>query len=903
MASTPRLEFDEPQSDFPAGAEAILAAVVFGAQEFLTHSDFSGLLGKWLEQLGVATGAGQVRIFENERAAPGEPIRSSLRAQWIAPGANPGSPFDALQGIPFREAGCGRWEEMLARGESVIGNVADCPECERPILHREGIASVAIVPVFVDEKWHGFIGFAECRNERTWSEAERSALSAAARIYGAALERQEMERRLEAAMVQEKLAASIGEVVTSTEQSLDNVLQSASVRIAQILDADLVRIWSLNQDATVLFSNSGAFPLGEKLMPSEVAMCACAVGRIADNGKPEHWDGEVPEVWPRSTEITRGAGLRYGVGYPLTIEGRVVGVVIMLHRDTPPASAAEGLASVTDELALAIERSRATRALSLTENRYRRLVEGTVEGICLHDGKTLLDGNPSIANMVGYELADIIGRSPLEFIHPDYHPIVTKHLAENYLGAYEAVMLRKDGSTFPAEIKGRDFMHDGMKLRVASIRDITERKDAEATAKRLQDEQTARELAERSQSNARFMLDATRILSSSFDTTTTLNQLAHLAVSYISDSCVVSLFEDGEMHRIAAAHADPAKEELLDLAIDLWDRQWRGEHPMNVQQRSGEPFIVSNLADSELELMAHDPEHRRVLRALETRSFMSTPIMSGGKLIGTMMFSAGPNRDEFGPDDLEIAQELGRRAALALQNAQSYHDALAATSARDEVLAIVAHDLRNPLNTISMSSSLALDEEIEPLTVSLRKQFEIIRRSSEHMNRLIQDLLDATRLQSGQLALEKTLTAPSAIVSEAAEILTPLAVHSGITFETHVKPDLPRVHADKIRLLQVLSNLVGNALKFTPRGGLVSLWVGPREGSVCFIVNDSGPGIAEDQVQHIFGRFWQARKTDRRGLGLGLAIAKGIVDAHGGRIWVETRPGEGSSFLFTIPCG
>src|SRR5688500_1479737 len=217
MASMPRLEFAEPQHN-QAGAEAILAAVVFGAQEFLTHSDFTGLLGKWLEQLGEATGAGQVRIFENEPAAPGEPIRSSLRAQWIAPGAPLGSAFETMQGIPFREAGCGRWEEMLSRGEAVIGNIEDCPECERPILRQEGVASIAIVPVFVGLKWHGFIGFAECQKPRTWSEAERNALSAAAQIYGAALERQEMERRLEAAMVQEQLAASIGEVVTSTGQ-------------------------------------------------------------------------------------------------------------------------------------------------------------------------------------------------------------------------------------------------------------------------------------------------------------------------------------------------------------------------------------------------------------------------------------------------------------------------------------------------------------------------------------------------------------------------------------------------------------------------------------------------------------------------------------------------------------
>lgn len=335
--------------------------------------------------------------------------------------------------------------------------------------------------------------------------------------------------------------------------------------------------------------------------------------------------------------------------------------------------------------------------------------------------------------------------------------------------------------------------------------------------------------------------------------------------------------------------------------LALWDDQWRGEHPLGRQQKAGEPFVMSVLGDSQREAMMQDPEHRRILTTLDARSFMSTPIVSGGDLIGSMMFIAGSSRDEFGPNDLEIAQELGRRAALALQNARSYHEAMAATTARDEVLAIVAHDLRNPLNTIHMSSNMALDEEIAPLDAQVRKQFEIILRSSEHMNRLIQDLLDATRLQSGQLAMEMMTMSPAAVLDEAMELLLPLARHAGITMEEKLEGELPLISADKIRLLQVLSNLVGNALKFTPRGGHVSLRARRRENAVIFTVNDSGPGIPEDQLPHVFGRFWQARRTDRRGLGLGLAIAKGIVEAHGGAIWVESRTGEGSSFRFTIP--
>jgi signal transduction histidine kinase len=266
-----------------------------------------------------------------------------------------------------------------------------------------------------------------------------------------------------------------------------------------------------------------------------------------------------------------------------------------------------------------------------------------------------------------------------------------------------------------------------------------------------------------------------------------------------------------------------------------------------------------------------------------------------------MMFAVGASRPAYGAEELAIAQELAHRAAVALESAQSYHDAHAATLARDEMLAVVAHDLRNPLNTIYMGSSLALDLTADQPNTPGRRQFEIIQRTAEHMNRLIQDLLDATRLQSGQLALEVMPTPPKTIVDEAMLMLLPLATHAGIALQTDIAEGLTPIPADRMRLLQVLSNLVGNALKFTPRGGSVTLSVTQGEAGTCFRVTDTGPGIAADLLPHIFGRFWQARRTDRRGLGLGLAIAKGIVEAHGGSISVESRLGEGSSFLFTVP--
>jgi signal transduction histidine kinase len=184
---------------------------------------------------------------------------------------------------------------------------------------------------------------------------------------------------------------------------------------------------------------------------------------------------------------------------------------------------------------------------------------------------------------------------------------------------------------------------------------------------------------------------------------------------------------------------------------------------------------------------------------------------------------------------------------------------------------------------------------------------EIIRRSAEHMNRLIQDLLDASRIDSGNLSLEKSTLNARDLLREACEMLGPLALHGEIDLSVDTTAAIPDFNADKGRLLQVLSNLVGNAIKFTPKGGRISVTAATETdlASKCvfarFSVTDTGPGIPPEQLPHIFSRGWQARRGDRRGIGVGLAIASGIVEAHGGRIWVDSKLGEGSNFLFTVP--
>jgi signal transduction histidine kinase len=241
-----------------------------------------------------------------------------------------------------------------------------------------------------------------------------------------------------------------------------------------------------------------------------------------------------------------------------------------------------------------------------------------------------------------------------------------------------------------------------------------------------------------------------------------------------------------------------------------------------------------------------------------------------------------------------ITNEIAR-----VQLARMYDDAREAAAAREEVLKIVSHDLRNPLSTIGMAAEMILESADSATQV---RGVGIIRRSSERMNRLVQDLLDVAKLETGRLAIAVEDTAVQELVDEAIEALAPLAAEKGIVLSAALAADVPVACVDRGRILQVLSNLIGNAIKFTPDGGQITLHVRPEADAVRFAVTDTGAGIAPDQMQRIFGRFWQANATDRRGLGLGLTIAKSIVEAHGGRIGAESRPGEGTEFWFTVPC-
>jgi signal transduction histidine kinase len=297
-----------------------------------------------------------------------------------------------------------------------------------------------------------------------------------------------------------------------------------------------------------------------------------------------------------------------------------------------------------------------------------------------------------------------------------------------------------------------------------------------------------------------------------------------------------------------------------------------------------------------------------------TVSRLSAPLLArSGRSLGVIELW-GKKQGEFTESDHAILTQLAQMCSVALQNARLYKSAQDATRARDDLVAIVSHDLRNPIHTIHMAASFLL--ETAPPTdrrLTSRRQLEVIQRAATRANRLIQDLLDVARIQAGGLVVDPNPVNAASLVQEAIDSATPLAGAAGLQIRRAVDEPTPDVLCDRDRILQVFANLIGNAIKFTPRGGDIA--VGARHQGVIvedqesvasanearFWIQDTGPGIPPENIPHVFDRYWQARSTAKLGTGLGLSIAKGIVEAHGGRIWVDSELGKGACFAFTLP--
>ena len=463
---------------------------------------------------------------------------------------------------------------------------------------------------------------------------------------------------------------------------------------------------------------------------------------------------------------------------------------------------------------------------------------------------------------------------------PEEWPLARSIASGEIVTEEEIDYLRSDGtrgtmlvSSAPIESPDRRIVSG-----IATFHDITQRKQVE----RVQ----------------RFLAEASAILAASLDYRITVAAVVRLAVPVLGDVCFLDeIGEDGEIRRLEVVFADPKLRDLADRVRLLAPRPG-SQSPQAKVLESGKPLLLAELADSDLQ---DTPEGGEMLRAAGLRSMIVVPLLARGQNLGALTFATAASGPHYSSLDLAFAEEIAHRAALAIDNARLYQHATRATRTRDELIAAVSHDLKNPLATMVMTAELLARSEAPD--EKRRRWVESLRRSADAMKHLIEDLLDIARIEAGRLTIEEQRCAVGALLAEALDLMQPLAQQKRLRIERQVPGREVYVRCDRPRILRVLSNLIGNSIKFTSEGGAITIRAELADREVRFSVTDTGSGIAADEVPHIFERFWQARKTARLGAGLGLAIAKGIVEAHGGQIWAQSEAGKGSTFFFTLPLG
>jgi signal transduction histidine kinase len=419
-------------------------------------------------------------------------------------------------------------------------------------------------------------------------------------------------------------------------------------------------------------------------------------------------------------------------------------------------------------------------------------------------------------------------------------------------------------------------------------------------------ERQARAIAEAAEKRYAFLAEVSALLDASLDYENSFQKLARLVVPSLADYCLIDEAEPGGgLRRIARAHVDPEKEEILYTNTyhpPVAEDEDMSRHPVLRVIRTGLPLLVTDFTAPMVDVIAHDDDHRSRLAVLDLRSYIIAPLAARGRILGAITLAAsGDSGRRYRATDVAMAEEVAKRAALAIDNARLYGLAQQAIRAREAVLAVVSHDLRNPLASILLNATMLLD--MAPAGGRdgwMEENLRQIVGSVEQTNRLITDLLDVSRLEaSGDIPLDRSPVDARPLVGAAVRMLQPVAQARGVRLEADAAEPLP-LTADPDRVVQVLSNLIGNALKFTDEGGRVVVHAERRGCEHWFAVADTGVGIAAEHQPHVFDRFRQG-SPDRRGVGLGLPIARGIVEAHGGRIWLESEEGRGTTVFFTLP--
>ena len=555
------------------------------------------------------------------------------------------------------------------------------------------------------------------------------------------------------------------------------------------------------------------------------------------------------------------------------------------------------------------ELARRLAELRESESRFREAFERAPigKGLVALDGRWLRV-NRALCEVTGYAEDELLRTTMRQLTHPDDRGAdleQAQRLAAGEIGSYqvEKRYVRKDGRTVWV-LLNESVIRDADDLPlyfIAQVLDVTERKAAEERERQLARAQAAQEEAEAAASQMEFLARAGSTLASSLEYEATLESVARLSVPALGDFAVVDVLEeDGRIRRVAAAHADPAREEAvqeLRAYPPAPDADW---HPAVRAIHTGRTVVLDPFDVSALGPKAMLPLHPQ----LQARAQMTVLLIASGRTLGALTVGLDArSQKRFGPTEVALAEEVARRAAMALDNAALFQEAEQANRAKSDFLTVMSHELRTPLNAIVGYTDLLQAGVPGPLTEPQVLYLERISRSSGHLLSLIEEVLTYSRLEAGRESVRREVVDLDDVVQHACALIEPLAVERGLRFRVHVPERRVRLESDARKIQQMLANLLSNAVKFTERGE-VEIATRVEEADVAFDIRDTGIGIAPEHLEKIFEPFWQADSgTTRRaqGTGLGLGVTRRLARLLGGDVTVRSDVGAGTTFTLRLP--
>jgi PAS domain S-box-containing protein len=558
-------------------------------------------------------------------------------------------------------------------------------------------------------------------------------------------------------------------------------------------------------------------------------------------------------------------------------------VVITALRDK--AGVLHGFSKLTRDIS---RRKRAEQTLRETTWRLQAILETAADGIITIDERgTIQSVNPATERIFGYAPEELVGQD-IRMLMPESYRREHDDYVSNYLRTDVSKVIgigrevegrRKDGSVFPLELSVSEMLLPQGRLFTGLVRDITARKRAEQTQA--------------------FFIEAGTLLSQSLDVATTLKRLASLAARHLCDYCTVDLLgEDGQLHRLEMAARDPAKEVPLQRTRPY--PPLMGSHsPVARALESGKAVAVPEVTPAWLDTAARNAEHRALMEELGPKSLALVPLVARGRKLGIINLAwTRPHASEL-PADMEVAKGLADRAAVAIDNARLYQEAQEAIRMREDVVAIVSHDLRNPLNAISLSATTLLERA--GLDERTLKAIRRISSATDRASGMIRDLLDFTqaRVGGGIPIHPRPLDFHEHVrrVVEEVRLVWPAR-----RIDVQASGD-GRSEGDEGRLAQVVTNLVGNALQHSPPDTPVRVSTWSVDSSLLLEVHNEGPPICAELLPTLFEPYRRGPEAGagRGSLGLGLYITRQIVLGHGGTLDVRSTGADGTTFTVRLP--